>query len=309
MLTPRRPAQASPVRSRPAPRELGVMLPYSPLHHLLLVEVDVRSADERQRLRRADRLPRRGRPRRACPASRTHFCSTTARSRLAPTTRCCAWSRGGRRSLRRSRGYVPISIALPAAAELPLLACGAEHKSTFCVVKGARAWVSPPHRRPRERRDPASSRRHRTLPAAVRGPAGARRPRPAPRVPVDQVRARAARRRLVGVQHHHAHLAACLAEHGEPGRALGAIFDGTGLRHGRDGVGRRAAVGDLWASSARGPAAGAHARRGGGDPPTVADGVRVAAEALGERQPRRCRASIRRLGRGRRAARSVLPRP
>ena len=44
--------------------------------------------------------------------------------------------------MRRSRGYVPASIPLPDPAERPILACGAELKSTFCVAKGSRAWVS-----------------------------------------------------------------------------------------------------------------------------------------------------------------------
>ena len=104
---------------------------------------------------------------------------------------------------------------------------------------------------------------------------------------------------LLGVQHHHAHLAACLAEHGVTAPAVGAIFDGTGL--GADGTvwGGELLVGDLrgyeragWLWPVRMPGG---ARRG---PPAVADGGRVAAAAFGEPA-----AAPRRARRGRLAAR------
>ncbi len=73
-------------------------------------------ADERQRLRRADRLPRRRRARAPGARSPTRSSSTTARSTRAPTTRSCArCGRARRWSLRRSRGYVPASVSAAGA--------------------------------------------------------------------------------------------------------------------------------------------------------------------------------------------------
>ena len=159
----------------PRSRELGVMLPYTPLHHLLLA--DARRAagdDQRQRLRRADRLRGRGggraagRHRRGVPPARP--ADPHAHGRLggargggpaadaAPLARLRA---GGPRAARARRG----GRSSPPAREL---------KSTFCVARGSRAWVS------HHIGDLANletlqlvHRGHRALRAAVRG----RRPR------------------------------------------------------------------------------------------------------------------------------------
>ena len=67
---------------------------------------------------------------------------------------------------------------------------------TPSACEGTAGLGRPPHRRPQELRDPAFvPRGHRALRAAVRGRAGDRRPRSAPRLPVDPVRARARGRR------------------------------------------------------------------------------------------------------------------
>jgi hydrogenase maturation protein HypF len=137
--------------------------------------------------------------------------------------------------IRRSRGYVPRQLELPVEARRPLLACGADLKNTFCVAKGSRAWVGH-HIGDLEHY--ATHRAFRDGIAHFERLFGIW-----PRVVAHDLHpgyfstAFALEREdveLVGVQHHHAHLAACLAEHGLEGPAVGAIYDGTG--YGLDGA-------------------------------------------------------------------------
>jgi hydrogenase maturation protein HypF len=138
--------------------------------------------------------------------------------------------------LRRSRGYVPASLPLAGAGAVrPLLACGAELKSTFCLAKGTRAWVS---------HHIGDLENYETLQSFTDGIDHFRRLFDvAPPVVVHDLHPEylstkhalsLADVELIGVQHHHAHLAACLAEHGWLEPAVGAIFDGTG--YGTDGT-------------------------------------------------------------------------
>jgi hydrogenase maturation protein HypF len=246
VLAPRLPD--SPVAESVAPgaTELGVMLPYSPLHHLLLADAGCtlvmtsgNVSDE--------------------PIA---FGDDDARERLAPiadlllvhdrpietrtddsVVRVAA---GHRMVLRRSRGYVPAALPLPGGAARPLLACGAELKNTFCVAKGERAWVSH-HIGDLENYETLRSftegAEHFERLFAVTPEVVAHDLHP------EYLSSKYALERdgvvLIGVQHHHAHLAACLAEHGIEGVAVGAIYDGTG--YGTDGTvwGGELLVGDV----------------------------------------------------------------
>ncbi|HEV2776203.1 MAG TPA: carbamoyltransferase HypF, partial [Solirubrobacteraceae bacterium] len=134
--------------------------------------------------------------------------------------------------LRRSRGYVPTSLDLPVAASKPLLGVGAEQKNAFCVAKDTRAW--PSHHI-------GDLKNYETLQSLERGIEHFETLfEVTPEIVVhdlhpDYLSTRYALGRedvkLIAVQHHHAHLAATLAEHGETGAAVGAIFDGTGYGH------------------------------------------------------------------------------
>jgi len=222
----------------PASADLGVMLPYSPLHHLLAGDAGVplvltsgnvsdepiafEDDDARERLAAiADLFLLHDRP--------IHVRTDDSVLRtLDPDVRAEPLL------IRRSRGYVPEALELPADAP-PLLATGAELKSTFCVARGRRAWVS---------HHIGDLRNFETLSAFRSGVAHFERLfAVAPRLVAhdlhpDYLSTRFALERddlePLAVQHHHAHLAAALAEHGQRGPAVGAIFDGAG--HGPDGT-------------------------------------------------------------------------
>ncbi len=136
--------------------------------------------------------------------------------------------------MRRSRGYAPSPLALPVPLERPIVAAGAELKSTFCVARGAEAFLSS-HLGDLTGEEAHAAFRHDLAlwlemlgvePAAI-----------ACDLHPDYLSTRWAFAQslpVVEVQHHHAHAAACLAEHGETGPALAVVLDGTG--YGTDGT-------------------------------------------------------------------------
>jgi hydrogenase maturation protein HypF len=245
VLAPRRPLAPVAVAVAPRARELGVMLPYSPLHHLLAADAGVprvltsgNVSDEPIAHDDADALER------LAPIADAFL----VHDRPIHTRVDDSVVRRGA-VLRRSRGMVPEELRLPVPAQRPLLACGAELKSTFCLARGSRAWVS---------HHVGDLGNAATLASFETGAAHFERLfAVAPEVVVvdlhpDYLSTRYALDRadeqdlgILRVQHHHAHLAACLAEHGEMGPAVGAIYDGSGL--GTDGTvwGGEILAGDL----------------------------------------------------------------
>jgi hydrogenase maturation protein HypF len=246
VIAPRR--RGARVARAVAPRtpELGVMLPYSPLHHLLLRDVGEplvmtsgNVSDEPIAYRDDDALERL-----APIADLVLVHDRPIQTRTDDSVLRVA--RGRPLPLRRSRGAVPSVLALPVPATPHVLACGAELKSTFCLARGRRAWVG---------HHIGDLKNAETLSSFEEGVAHFERlfaVEPgivAHDLHPDYLSTTYALARQgvehVAVQHHHAHLAACLAEHGETGPAVGAIFDGSGL--GTDGTvwGGEILVGDL----------------------------------------------------------------
>jgi hydrogenase maturation protein HypF len=214
---------------------LGIMLPSTPLHHLLLREhggpLVMTSGNRSEEPIAAANEEALSRLAGIADAFLVHDREISSRY----DDSVVRVEGGEEMVLRRARGYAPEPLRLPRAAQVPILAAGPQLKSTFCLVRGDRAFVSQHlgdlddaltlahyhHTLELYRRlfrvepevvacdlhpDYASSRFARSLKGVAR----------------------------VAVQHHHAHVVSCLAEHGFTGSAIGVAFDGSG--YGSDGA-------------------------------------------------------------------------
>ena len=219
----------------PGNRQLGIMLPYTPLHHLLLAAVtrpivltSGNVSDEPIVYRDDEALER-------LAGIADAFLVHDRAIHVRTDDSVARAFRGRPMLLRRSRGYVPEPIAIQSGFPRPVLACGAELKNTFCLARDRRAFVSH-HIGDLENAE--------TLRSFTEGIEHFRRLFDIdPRVVAHDLHPEYLSTKyaveldgidLQGVQHHHAHIASCLADNGEDGPVIGVAFDGTG--YGTDGT-------------------------------------------------------------------------
>ena len=240
VLLERREDSGIAIEVAPGLKRLGFMLPYTPLHHLLLEPgfpdilvmtsgnlseepIAYEDADARRRLTEfSDALLFHNRP--------IHMrCDDPVVGQF----------RGDVYFFRRSRGYAPFPILLPFDSP-PLLAAGGEFKNSFCIARQKRAFVSHfigemdclEAYRSFEEGVEHYQRLFRIDPEII-----------AYDLHPDYQATRYSLKRIrndgldgVGVQHHHAHIASCMADNELSGDApvIGVSFDGTG--YGSDGA-------------------------------------------------------------------------
>src|SRR5271157_2177758 len=234
VLTLRRKDTAIADEVAPFNRYLGVFLPYTPLHHLLFSEgnfsalvMTSANMSEEPICIANDEAVRRLQKLADC------FLVHNREILLRCDDSVTRVSGGRSRQLRRSRGFVPVPVFL--SEEVPsVLAVGGELKNTICLTKGRHAFLSQ-HIGDLENAESYSffeeaiehlQRILEITPVAIAydlhpsyfstGWALAQSGLP-----------------QIGVQHHHAHIASCMAENHLDGQVIGIALDGTG--YGTDG--------------------------------------------------------------------------
>jgi hydrogenase maturation protein HypF len=234
VLARRRPETPLAAEVAPGNPLVGLLLPYTPLHHLLLAEA------ERPLVMTSGNLSDE-------PIATTNAEALERLSGIADVfllhdrdiaSRCddsvVREIAGAPTVLRRSRGWAPASVETAFEFAPPVLACGGHLKNTFCIGLGRAAYLGP-HIGDLDTLDTVAAfedgveRLEQFL--EVRPALVAHDMHPL-YATTEYARGRPGRK--VAVQHHHAHVASAMAEHGLAGPVLGVAYDGTG--YGTDGT-------------------------------------------------------------------------
>ncbi len=217
-------------------RRIGLFLPYTPLHHLLLdgfggpiVLTSANLVDEPLVTDDAEALERL-----AGLADGFLQHDREIRARYDDSVTRVV----GRRAsiVRRARGYAPDPLSLPVAAPAAVLAVGAELKHTFTLARGRRAHVAP------HTGDLEDLQTHRAFEHNLRhlerllalAPEWVAHDLHPAYLSTQYAMAHFPAARRIAVQHHHAHVASAAAEAGLSGSFIGVAYDGLGM--GDDGT-------------------------------------------------------------------------
>lgn len=237
VLAPRRAGAAIAPAVAPGTDLLGVLLPATPLHHLLaravgqpIVLTSANPTGDPMIVDDADAaalLPE------AVDAVLAHDRPIAVRvdDSVVRTVG------GAPQLIRRARGWAPEPIRLARPVPAPILAVGGDLKATACLAVGDRAWLST-HLGDLAHPDARDAHRHaieQLLAMTGVEPVVVAHDLHPSYASTGVARALADRlgAALAPVQHHHAHVASVVAEQGHPGPIVGLAFDGAG--HGLDG--------------------------------------------------------------------------
>ncbi|HUA01276.1 MAG TPA: carbamoyltransferase HypF [Candidatus Aquilonibacter sp.] len=234
VLLPKLPGGAIADFVAPHQNDLGIFLPYTPMHHLLfaagkfagLVMTSGNLSEEPIAIDNREAVERLGE---IADCFLVHDRQILVR--CDDSVMCV--SSGTPRQIRRSRGYVPAPVRLH--KELPqILAVGGELKNTICLTRGSEAFLS------QHIGDLENSAAFDFFREAIEHLSAILEVKPAviahdlhPDYLSTKWAVAQKGVRRIGVQHHHAHVAACMAENHLDGRVIGFSFDGTG--YGTDG--------------------------------------------------------------------------
>jgi hydrogenase maturation protein HypF len=215
----------------PSLRTLGFMLPYSPLHQLILEDADRplvltsgNVSDEPIAYEDADAANRLN-------EIADYFLFHNRRIHLRTDDSVARVHAGREMILRRSRGYAPAPVRVNFKFEREILACGAELKNTFCLARDRHAFVSH-HIGDLENLETLRSyeqgiehykRLFQLQPEIVAFDLHPEYLSTKYALALDESQTK------IGVQHHHAHIASCMADNRIEGEVIGVAMDGLGF--------------------------------------------------------------------------------